>query len=316
MQTRSLTQSAPGSMKTSPRQKTYYIPPPPPPTKFPLRYPQVPIYSSSNNSYDPGFNNSHRKNSSSVRSWPSTAAASPTSNNIDGLNIGGAGGAGPTCNPTPTSRYIHMLLSIDTIPKIYNLLAAFSTWILLAGYVLLPGTFTSIQNMPHGPLDKNDPDYDPEDPPNAIQVWILERVRNTPLLYVATACSAIGVLGMCALWFKWRRNYVWILNRIFLPGMLNSLAGIISTVVNVHTAQQGKYSLTAIITVVVTASSTAINGILWLVYNYWALRKVQELHRQEYFDKGAGVGSQAGLVPHGENGNFGDVQMHLHKSSV
>ncbi|KAF8427956.1 hypothetical protein EV426DRAFT_589110 [Tirmania nivea] len=195
-----------------------------------------------------------------------------------------------------------MLLSIDSIPKIYNLLAAFSTWILLAGYVLLPGTFTSLQNIP-APVDPSDPDYDPNDPPNAVEVWILERVRNTPLLFIATICSALGVIGMCGLWFRWRKNYVWIINRIFLPGALNSLAGIISTIVNVHTAQQGKYSLTAIVSVTVTAVSAAVNGTLWLVYSNWALKRVQEMHAKEYFGK-----DPAAKMELGESGGLVEVQ--------
>ena len=195
-----------------------------------------------------------------------------------------------------------MLLSIDSIPKIYNLLAAFSTWILLAGYVLLPGTFTSLQKIPT-PTDPSDPHYDPDDHPNAVEVWILQRVRNTPLLFIAAICTAIGILGMCGLWFRWRRNYVWIINRIFLPGALNSLAGIISTIVNVHTAQRGKYSLTAIVSVTVTAVSAVVNGTLWLVYSNWALKRVQEMHAKEYFGRGL-----EGKMELGESGGLVEVQ--------
>jgi hypothetical protein len=36
-----------------------------------------------------------------------------------------------------------MLLALDDIPPFWNLLASFFTWILLAGFLLFPGTFTS-----------------------------------------------------------------------------------------------------------------------------------------------------------------------------
>jgi hypothetical protein len=36
-----------------------------------------------------------------------------------------------------------MLLALDDIPNYWNLLASFFTWILLAGFLLFPGTFTS-----------------------------------------------------------------------------------------------------------------------------------------------------------------------------
>jgi hypothetical protein len=42
------------------------------------------------------------------------------------------------------TRYMNMLLALDGIPRLHNMLAAFFTWILLAGFVLLPGTFTSL----------------------------------------------------------------------------------------------------------------------------------------------------------------------------
>jgi len=108
---------------------------------------------------------------------------------------------------------------------------------------------------------------------------------------------------MCGLWFRWRRNYVWIINRIFLPGALNSLAGIISTIVNVHTAQRGKYSLTAIVSVTVTAVSAVVNGTLWLVYSNWALKRVQEMHAKEYFGRGL-----EGKMELGESGGLVEVQ--------
>lgn len=41
------------------------------------------------------------------------------------------------------TRYVNMLLALDDIPNYWNLLASFFTWILLAGFLLFPGTFTS-----------------------------------------------------------------------------------------------------------------------------------------------------------------------------
>jgi hypothetical protein len=38
----------------------------------------------------------------------------------------------------------------------HNLLAAFFTWILLAGFVLLPGTFTSLQQAGEGTSNENE----------------------------------------------------------------------------------------------------------------------------------------------------------------
>ena len=48
------------------------------------------------------------------------------------------------------TRYVQMLLALDGISPLFNVLSAFFTWILLAGFVLLPGTFASFKNEPTG----------------------------------------------------------------------------------------------------------------------------------------------------------------------
>ena len=45
------------------------------------------------------------------------------------------------------TQYVNMLLALDDIPTLYNLLAKFFNWILLAGFILFPGTFTSLKNL-------------------------------------------------------------------------------------------------------------------------------------------------------------------------
>ena len=45
------------------------------------------------------------------------------------------------------TQYVNMLLALDDIPKLHNILAKFFNWILLAGFVLFPGTFTSLKNL-------------------------------------------------------------------------------------------------------------------------------------------------------------------------
>jgi hypothetical protein len=41
-------------------------------------------------------------------------------------------------------------------------------------------------------------------------------VKNIPLLVIAGICTGIGAAGMVWLWWRWRQNYVWLLNKIFL----------------------------------------------------------------------------------------------------
>lgn len=101
---------------------------------------------------------------------------------------------------------MNMLLALDTIPRLHNILAAFFTWILLAGFVIFPGTFTSLDSLSDSDAIKN----------NSAASEIFKSVKNIPLLAIAGACCGIGAGGMLWLWWTWRKNYVWLLNRIFL----------------------------------------------------------------------------------------------------
>jgi hypothetical protein len=65
------------------------------------------------------------------------------------------------------------------------------------------------------------------------------------------------------------------------PGLLNSVAGLISTLVNVYSAQHGVYSITAKTTVIVTGSSAGVCLILFILYDSWALKKVKNRHQRE-----------------------------------
>jgi hypothetical protein len=66
------------------------------------------------------------------------------------------------------TQYVNMLLAVDDIPALDFILSKFFTWILLAGFVLFPGTFSSLQTLPPSQL-------------NGTEKQILDRVKNLPL---------------------------------------------------------------------------------------------------------------------------------------
>ena len=43
------------------------------------------------------------------------------------------------------TQYMQMLLEVDYMPWIYNVIASVAHWTLLAGYLIVPGTFTALQ---------------------------------------------------------------------------------------------------------------------------------------------------------------------------
>ncbi|KAF2732086.1 hypothetical protein EJ04DRAFT_343867 [Polyplosphaeria fusca] len=172
---------------------------------------------------------------------------------------------------TAQTRYIDMLLELDTVPKLHNFGASFFTWILLAGYIVFPATFNKLQE---------DEDLD-QAANNALQQHALDTVRNVPLLYIAAFACGIGVFGSFFLWWKHRKNYVWVINRVFLPALMNSIAGLISTLVNIYSAQDGQYSVTARVTIIVTAVSSVVAVSLFLLYNSIMLKLVKRKHEKE-----------------------------------
>lgn len=74
----------------------------------------------------------------------------------------------PEVQRGPSTRYMNMLLALDGIPRMHNILAAFFTWILLAGFVLFPGTFTSLQHVDESGL-------------GGTEAHILHAIKNLPL---------------------------------------------------------------------------------------------------------------------------------------
>lgn len=98
-------------------------------------------------------------------------------------------------------RYIAMLKSTDKIPRVHNILASVFTWVLLAGFVVFPATFSW--------------------PPIGSAV-----LQQYCFIGLAAGLVVLGVLGMAVLGVRWRNNYIWLLNRVFLPGALNGLTGL------------------------------------------------------------------------------------------
>ena len=96
------------------------------------------------------------------------------------------------------------------VPKIYlgilyaNMLASLFTWLLLAGFIVLPVTFASIRNS--RALD---------DIGKARKV-VFGAVQNIPFLWVAGTCFVCGVIGLSWLWWENRSNYIWLTDRIFM----------------------------------------------------------------------------------------------------
>ncbi|KAL4935806.1 hypothetical protein BDV06DRAFT_217144 [Aspergillus oleicola] len=168
--------------------------------------------------------------------------------------------------------YMQMLLDLDCTPWYYNIASGAANWVLLAGYLVIPGTFTSLQKSDS--LNNN---------LNTTQTGqaIVATVQNPPLLVIA--CSFLGVGAASVTWlFRVRRdNYIWLVSRIFIPNCLNSLAGLLTTIVNIYTAKNGDWSIMALLTTIMTGLVLAILVALIIVYKFGKLQKVRQEHDLE-----------------------------------
>jgi hypothetical protein len=97
-------------------------------------------------------------------------------------------------------------------------------------------------------------------------------------MVIAFGCSGLGGCGMLLFWWRWAHNYVWVLNSIFVPGMLNGLSGVVSTFASIYGAQGGVYGASSIATLAATGACTIICGFLTAIYSFYKLDRVKRRH--------------------------------------
>lgn len=106
----------------------------------------------------------------------------------------------------PTRRrrdiYIRMLIENDqSVDLYYVILSKVFSWTLLAGYIVLPSTFTTVnRSETFKTMLNNEP--------------VLEAFQNPPLLVLASVLFFMSLAGLTYIWWVWKRNYIWSLNNI------------------------------------------------------------------------------------------------------
>ncbi|KAK0638730.1 hypothetical protein B0T16DRAFT_462483 [Cercophora newfieldiana] len=192
----------------------------------------------------------------------------------------------PPPPPAPQTRYMTMLLSLDAITRLHNILASFFTYILLLGFVLLPGSFTPAPPSPTPSKPTTTTPPPPSSPTTPEKVFIA----------LGFHCIIVGVLGVVWLGIRWRRNYVWVINKIYIPVVLNGVVGIVGTVVGVVMAEGGFWSVTARAGLGLEIAVVVVAGGLFGWYNFGLLRRLKEEHDGAR-GKGGGFWEKSGKVP-------------------
>ena len=127
----------------------------------PQELPSVPIQEKSQLNFSQSHSQSQTQASSNVNKSrrdraerPKAPLAIPTQDQGQGRSSASEASKTDTrphlMHGTPSqmdTQYVNMLLALDDIPKLHNMLAKFFNWILLAGFILFPGTFTSLKNL-------------------------------------------------------------------------------------------------------------------------------------------------------------------------
>lgn len=62
---------------------------------------------------------------------------------------------------------------------------------------------------------------------------------------------------------------------------MNSSAGLISTLVNIYSAQHGEMSITAKVTLCATGGCTGLFLILFVLFDLWALKRIKMRHNRQ-----------------------------------
>ncbi|PYH40989.1 uncharacterized protein BP01DRAFT_377369 [Aspergillus saccharolyticus JOP 1030-1] len=165
------------------------------------------------------------------------------------------------------TEYVHMTL--EPIHWGYNLLSSFASWVFLAGYLVVPGTFTTLETTIKNSSSQS-----------TMNRRILGTIQNPPLIAISFICFLFGLAIMVFLFYRWRSNYIWLINRLFIPNLLNATAGLITSFISIYTAKNGDWSIMALLSIIITGLSAVIYLALTLVYKFWKLQKVIEEHKR------------------------------------
>ncbi|KAJ6168715.1 hypothetical protein N7497_001558 [Penicillium chrysogenum] len=169
---------------------------------------------------------------------------------------------GSTYEPFESS-YMRMIMEADEISWQDNVLASTAHWILLAGYLVIPGTFTSLQKSDtiHNGLADNEAGE-----------WILNTIQNPPLL--ATAC-VLFVSGLAIMsWLFWEYR-----GELYLAYQSN-LSGFLTTIISLYTAHDGDWSIMVLLTVITSGLSVACSLILLYIYKFGKLERLKQEHNR------------------------------------
>ncbi|KAJ4395965.1 hypothetical protein N0V93_000181 [Gnomoniopsis smithogilvyi] len=193
-------------------------------------------------------------------------------------------------NASFQTRYMNMALSTERIPRIHNILSNVFAWMILLAFVTAPANFCSKAGQ--------QPKLDIEDVASASTLVVSYKpIPSIGLLAASCTIFGLGSLGMLWLTLCWRRNYIWLMNRIYLPLMLNSLAGLIGSLVIIHIQDNMWFSVAAYVSLGIEGITLLLSGALFFYTHYQLLGKLKREHIRETSTKNVVELVKAGKRP-------------------
>ncbi|KAF6760624.1 hypothetical protein DFP72DRAFT_882760 [Ephemerocybe angulata] len=115
----------------------------------------------------------------------------------------------------------------------FDALAFASTWLMLAGFLILPGSFES---------------------------------SGYTMLAAATLCSGLGLSVMLYLWSAQWDNPAWLVRKVFIPGLFNAVLGALSTGIHIYGVNEGHFTTTSRAALIIISTIAGANLALLLSY--------------------------------------------------
>ncbi|KAH6667346.1 hypothetical protein B0J14DRAFT_489871 [Halenospora varia] len=145
------------------------------------------------------------------------------------------------------------------IPFRYKLSATGSLWFLLFGFVLFSGTFTTIKL-------------------NTAEEVLISKFQNIPMFVLGILFCGASSCALIYLSWRFKNNSIWLVERILLPGFINSATGLGNTLISVGTVHYWEVSATAKSTIIITTIYLGVFAfpLIWYSLSLWRMEGDQE----------------------------------------
>jgi hypothetical protein len=152
----------------------------------------------------------------------------------------------------------------ESVPSTHSFLALVFVSTLFAGYIILPAAFPQPRTKDEYTGCIEYPEY--WDCPGDYVDTEPEIIQLPLLLYLSALACSTGVLGCLCLWWKYQRNYKWLMKRTLMPALCNSCAGLWSALVIANDAEKRGYSRTMRVAMVAPSAGSVVAAGLGLGY--------------------------------------------------